>query len=267
MPLTAQNFQTYRPGHKAFYERNDTFFSVYAKRVLPASGNDTIYYFPRQWKKSSDSSCTLRKSRSFFLGSAMIKKSYTDHWYINRYGDTLRFYVDVNAAIGSKYILMENDSLRFVVTNEDLSYIVENPILGVIQNLITQRIEVQDLNGNRVAHPFQDRTFSITQFMGFNNIFDIYRFPEDTGSYVLRGTTVPFAEPDVRGLYPQTIFDIRPGYERHYVRTFSVSGLPVRAEKFSLLTLDRKLSGDTLFLEHRRVKETHDLLAKRHFDI
>jgi len=259
--LTGQNFQTYRPGYKAFYERNDTLFSVYATQITAGSGSDTIYHFPRQWKKSGDSSCALSEQNSFFLGAKMIKKSYTDHWYLNRFGDTLRFYVDVNASIGSTYLLMQNDSLRFVVTNEDLSYIVENPILGVIQNLITQRIEVQDLNGNRVNHPFQDRTFSITQFLGFYDIFNIYHFPTDTVSYILKGTTVPFIGPDVRGLYPQTLFDIRPGYERHFKRSYSLSGLPLREEKISLLTIDRRLSGDTLFFMHRRVAELHDLLS------
>ena len=261
LSLAGQNFQTYRPGYKAFYERNDTFFSVFATKVKSGNGNDTIYYFPRQWKKSSDSMCALSEQNSFFLGSRMIKKSYTDHWYLNRFGDTLRFHVDVHAAIGSKYLLMQNDSLRFVVTNEDLSFIVENPILGVIQNLITQRIEVQDLNGNRVAHPFQDRSFSITQFMGFYKIFNIYHFPQDTVSYMLRGTTVPFIQPDVRGLYPQTIFDIRPGYERHFKKSYSLAGLPLREEKISLLTLDRRVSGDTIFLMHRRATEVNDLIT------
>ncbi len=261
LSLSGQNFQTYRPGYKAFYERNDTLFSVYATKITEGSGSDTVYHFPRQWKKSGDSSCALSEQNSFFLGAKMIKKSYTDHWYLNRFGDTLRFHVDVNASIGSSYLLMQNDSLRFVVTNEDLSYIFENPILGVSQNLITQRIEVQDLNGNRVAHPFQDRTFSITQFLGFYDIFNIYQFPTDTFSYMLKGTTVPFIGPDVRGLYPQTIFDIRPGYERHFKKTYSLSGLPIREEKISLLTIDRRLSGDTLFLVHRRVAELHDLLS------
>ncbi|GEM_PF-2387718 len=261
MSLAGQNFQTYRPGYKAFYERNDTLFSVYATKTGTGSGSDTIYYFPRQWKKSKDSLCALSEQNSFFLGSGMIKKSYTDHWYLNRFGDTLRFYVDVNAAIGSSYVLMQNDSLRFVVTNEDLSFVVEDPILGVIQNLITQRIEVQDLNGNRVGHPFQDRSFSITQFMGFYDIFNIYRFPEDTLPYILKGTTVPFIQPDVRGLYPQTIFDIRPGYERHFKKTYSLGGSTIREEKISLLTIERRLSGDTLLFVHRRVAESHDLLS------
>ncbi len=259
---SAQNFQTYRSGTQAFYERNDTLFTVYARDIQAGAGNDTIFTFPNPWRNSSDSGCDLKRKGDFFLGSKMIKKSYTDHWYVNRWGDTLRFHVDVQAPIGSSYILMETDSLRFRAVFENLSYEVDNPILGVIQNLITQRIEVENLNGTPLAHPFDGKRFGITQFFGFNTIFNIHNFPSDTQIYTLKGSSVPFIEVDVRGLYPNTIFDIRPGYERHFVENYSVAGQRVRQLKYSLLTVSRIDRNDSIILSHRRAFLVKDLIEK-----
>jgi Secretion system C-terminal sorting domain len=248
-----QLYKSFRTNKVTYYEGKEQ-YTVRMDSFRKTGTLDTIFYPYRttRIKNGLPINCSHTISSPAWIGPQMISKTSQLNRFINKNGDTITF--RPNTPQGGSHTLFKFSNGDYMEAT--LSGIDWRPVVGKFENINVYTLQVKDMNGNPVNHPFNAKSFEVSEHFGFVKIFNLWEFPDDTTAITLVGfedSTRSEINPDFK-----RIFDFQPGNEMHYISVHENCGftgcfVDSTIEKYFTLSKNQSVTGDTITCQFKHI--------------
>ncbi len=246
-----QQYKTARTDSRVFYEGGGEMHTVQVVAQQGLGSNDTAFTFYTVVDTGTGlpATCDLIPNAIGWLGERMVVQDSLRNLFFNAQGDTITF--RPGAALGNVYRIYTFPNGDYMeATNIGLQFAV---FIDSFSRFKTIQLQVRNSQGQPIAHPMNGKTMEFSERFGMKKGFNLYHFPNDTTTYRLIGHES--AGLGQRSLNVFHVFDIRPGYEFHFVER--QNGLVTALEKqFVQQAFDIGL-GDTFLLTYERWRKEY----------
>lgn len=244
--LTAQQYKSARTQGRVFYRGGGEVHTIQVISQQYLGGKDTAFTFYTVVDSVAGlpANCPVSPAATGWLGKRMVVKDSLWNYFFNKNGDTITF--RPGAALGNQYPIYRFPNGDYIeATNIELQFDV---IIDSFSRYKTISLQAKNAGGQPIAHPMNGKRMRFSEKFGFIETFNLYHFPEDTTRYKLIGYAP--AQLGQRPMSPYAVFDIRPGYEFHYLEW--TNGLLTAYEKRFVHQAFDIGTGDTFRLEEER---------------
>lgn len=250
--LSGQLYKSFGTKKTSYYS-NGELLTVKMDSLKVKGAADTVFYPYRHTsgKPGLPSSCTYNIDNPSWIGQEFrVLPNLVSH-FINKDGDTLIFENGIPQFNTFKlYEFPNQDWVECTFTHFDF-----RQVLGRWQNIKVFQLQVKDMNGMPVVHPFNNKIFEICEHFGFITLFDFWDFPNDTNTIHIVGH-----EDSVKTVLNtdfDRVFDLQPGNEFHLKTehlncgTSPCTNILIHEKKF-VLTKDVSSTTDTISISSQR---------------
>lgn len=246
-----QQYKSVRTSGRVFYEGGGEMHTVQVVSMQDLGNNDTIFSFYTVVDTGTGlpGSCNLVPDAAGWLGQRMVVQDSLINLFFNAQGDTIRF--RPGAALGNVYPIYyfpNGDYLE--ATNTGLAFDV---FIDSFSRFKTIQLQARNSTGQAIPHAMNGKTMEFSERFGMKKGFNLRHFPHDTTTYRLIGHELSGL--GQRPLQVFTVFDIRPGFEFHFVER--LNGRPYLWEKQFVWNAFDIGNSDTLQLEIERWRKRY----------
>lgn len=251
----SQQYKSVRTNGRVFYAGSGEMHTALAVSQQDLGGGDTafVFYTVVDTGQGLPANCDLVPAATGWLGPRMIVQDSLINLFFNEQGDTIRF--RPGAALGNIYPIYHFPNGDYLeATNIGLAFDV---FIDSFSRFKTIALQARNANGQAIPHPMNGKTMEFSERFGMKKGFNLWHFPNDTTTYTLIGHELSGL--GQRPVNVFAVFDIRPGYEFHYVDR--INGVPYQWEKQFVWEANDIGNGDTLRLLTERWRTTYVLDA------
>lgn len=243
---SAQQYKTARTNGRVFYEGGGEMHTIQVVSRQELGGVDTAFTFYTvvDTGQNLPPNCDLIPDATGWLGQRMVVQDSLINLFFNAQGDTIRF--RPGAALGNVYPIYHFPNGDYIeATNNGLQFDV---FIDSFSRFKTIQLQARNSSGQAISHPMNGKTMEFSERFGLKKGFNLWHFPNDTTTYRLIGHEL--ARLGQRPLNVFAVFDIRPGFEFHFIER--IDGQAYAWEKHFVQEAFDVGAGDTFVLTYER---------------